>query len=440
MQLSRLGKTIVKNFSPANLIPTFPRRAGRVVTIMALVVLGTTMLGRAQEPAQPSQAAEPQQSAAELQKLVAPIALYPDSLVAQVLAASTYPTQIVEAQRWLQAHSNLQGEELGRAVDQQSWDPSVKALVQFPAVLANMDKNLSWTTALGDAYYNQQQDVLDAVQVMRQRAEGAGNLRTTSQQRVIRQEREIIIEPVDPDYCYLPIYDPWIVYGPRIVPYPGYYYDPWYGPAFVSWGPRIRLGFFFGFGWGWRSWGCNWHSHFVVFNHNRYFSRSGSFGHFAGGNRFGRSDNRGGNRFDNRSTGNNRGARLGASDHNRGATISNRTGDRARTVNGRSTGGQNNRGGNGYESRGGVRSGGYSNGRQMERGSVVSRGRETYSGGGRSSGGNSSGARSSGGGRSSGGSGRSSGSGGGGRSSGSSGGHSSGGGGSRGGGGGGRHR
>ena len=199
-----------------------------------------------QEPAQePANAAQPaQQTAAELQKLVAPIALYPDALVAQILAASTYPTQVVEAERWLQKHSNLQGEELAREVDQQSWDPSVKALTQFPSVLANLDKNLSWMSALGDAYYNQQQDVLDAVQVMRRRAEDAGNLRTTSQQKVITQGPTIIIETVDPDYCYLPIYDPWIVYGPRIVPYPGYYYDPWFGPAFVSYGPRIRLGFF----------------------------------------------------------------------------------------------------------------------------------------------------------------------------------------------------
>ena len=112
-----------------------------------------------------------QQTPEQLQQLVAPIALYPDSLVAQILAASTFPEQVVEADRWVQDHHDLQGQALAQAVDQQPWDPSVKALTAFPSVLGNMDKNLSWTSSLGDAYYNQQQDVMDAVQVMRQRAE-----------------------------------------------------------------------------------------------------------------------------------------------------------------------------------------------------------------------------------------------------------------------------
>ena len=120
-----------------------------------------------------------QQTPEQLQQLVAPIALYPDALVAQILAAATYPDQIVEADRWLQQHTDLKGEGLGKQVDTQPWDPSVKALVEFPSVLANMDKNLSWTSSLGDAYVNQQQDVMDAVQVMRDRAEKAGNLKST---------------------------------------------------------------------------------------------------------------------------------------------------------------------------------------------------------------------------------------------------------------------
>jgi hypothetical protein len=114
-----------------------------------------------------------QQTPEQLQQLVAPIALYPDSLVAQILAASTFPEQVVEADRWVQAHPDLKGDALGQAVDQQPWDPSVKALTAFPSVLGNMDKNLSWTSSLGDAYYNQQQDVMDAVQVMRQRAQAS---------------------------------------------------------------------------------------------------------------------------------------------------------------------------------------------------------------------------------------------------------------------------
>jgi hypothetical protein len=110
-----------------------------------------------------------QQTPEQLQRLVAPIALYPDSLVAQILAASTFPEQVVEADRWVQAHPDLKGDALGQAVDQEPWDPSVKALAAFPSVLGNMDKNISWASSLGDAYYNQQQDVMDAIQVMRQK-------------------------------------------------------------------------------------------------------------------------------------------------------------------------------------------------------------------------------------------------------------------------------
>src|ERR1700745_2690834 len=117
-----------------------------------------------------SPAPAPQQSPQELQQLVAPIALYPDTLVAQILAASTYPTQIVEADRWMQSHSNLKGEELAKEVDKQDWDSSVKAVAQFPSVLENMDKNLSWTSSLGEAYVNQPQDVTDAVQTLREEA------------------------------------------------------------------------------------------------------------------------------------------------------------------------------------------------------------------------------------------------------------------------------
>src|SRR4029077_13140414 len=124
----------------------------------------------AQAPNQPAQEQQyAQQTPEELQQLVAPIALYPDSLVAQILAASAFPEQVVEADRWVQAHPELKGDALGQAVDQQPWDPSVKALAAFPSVLGNMDKNLSWTSSLGDAYYNQQQDVMAAVQAMRQR-------------------------------------------------------------------------------------------------------------------------------------------------------------------------------------------------------------------------------------------------------------------------------
>jgi uncharacterized membrane protein YgcG len=219
------------------------------------------------------------QTPEQLQQLVAPIALYPDSLVAQILAASTFPEQVVEADRWVQAHADLKGEALGQAVDQQPWDPSVKALAAFPSVLGNMDKNLTWTSSLGDAYYNQQQDVMDAVQVMRQRAQEAGNLKSTPQQTVSTQDSTVVIQPADPNVVYVPAYNPWIVYGGPIGPWPGWYPYPgiWYGGPYLSFGLGFGIGFYGGFGWGWNNWGFNWHNHYAIYNHNRYYSRSATF-------------------------------------------------------------------------------------------------------------------------------------------------------------------
>ena len=221
-----------------------------------------------------------------LQQLIAPIALYPDALVAQILAASTYPGEIVEADRWLQNHSNLKDENLADEVDKQSWDPSVKALTAFSSVLANLDTNLSWTSALGDAYFNQQQDVLDAVQILRARAKDAGNLQSTPQETVASQGTTITIEPADPDVCYVPTYNPLLVYGAPIGIYPGYLYDSLVGAPYISFGIGIGIGgrFWGGFGWGFHSWGCNWRGHSVTFNNNIYVSHSPTFFHrFPGG-------------------------------------------------------------------------------------------------------------------------------------------------------------
>ena len=246
----------------------------RRLAVLVVIGVATLAVGRTQVFAQAPATTE---TPADLQQLVAPIALYPDELVAQILAASTYPTQIVEADRWLQQNSTLKDEQFAAAVDQQRWDPSVKALTAFPSVVSNMDKNLSWTTSLGEAYLNDQQDVLDAVQVMRRRAENAGNLQSTPQQRVSTEGSTIIIEPAVADTCYLPVYDPWLVYGAPVPIYPGYFYDPWYGGPYIAFGPAIRLGFFGGFGWGWPAWGFNWGRGVVVFNRAPFVSHSRFF-------------------------------------------------------------------------------------------------------------------------------------------------------------------
>jgi len=312
------ARLFLKRFLRARGAVTLAKRMLTVMVIGAMTLAAGSVPTLAVQQTDPGQAAQPaQQTPAELQQLVAPFALYPDALVAQILAASTYPTQIVEAERWLQKHSKLQGEELAKEADKQSWDPSVKALTQFPSVLAKMNESLSWTSAVGDAYFNQEQDVLNAVQVMRKRAEDAGTLQSTSQQTVAAQGSTIVIEPADPSVCYLPIYDPWTVYGAPLAVYPGYIFDPWVGPAFYF-GPGIGLGFFGGYGWGWPAWGFNWGRREVIFNHNIYVSRSPSFFHrgggrgefgrgpgapFPGGNRNGGFDNNRGDDFPNRDSG-----------------------------------------------------------------------------------------------------------------------------------------
>ena len=229
----------------------------------------------------PTEQAPPytQSTPEQLQQLVAPIALYPDSLVAQILAASTFPEQIVEADRWVQEHQDLKGDALGQAVDPQPWDPSVKALTAFPSVLGNMDKNLTWTSSLGDAYYNQQQDVMDAIQVMRQRAEKAGDLKTTPQQVVSDQDSTISVQPANPEVVYVPAYNPWMVYGDPIMAWPGWYPYPgiWYGGPYLSFGMGFGIGFYGGFGWGWNHWGFDWHHRYATFGGGRYYSRSNTF-------------------------------------------------------------------------------------------------------------------------------------------------------------------
>jgi uncharacterized membrane protein YgcG len=228
-------------------------------------------------PPIPVQSAQP--TPEQLNQLVAPIALYPDSLVAQILAAAAYPDQIVEADRWLQDHRNLTGQALAQAVDQQPWDPSVKALTAFPSVLANMDKNLSWTSTLGDVYINHQADVMNAIQVMRQRAQMAGNLQSGPQETVTNSGGNISIVPANPQVVYVPEFDPWLVYGPGIAPWPGWY---WYPGLYltvpgIAFGVGFGIGFFGGFGWGWGHWGFDWGRRAVLFGGSPWAYRGRTF-------------------------------------------------------------------------------------------------------------------------------------------------------------------
>ena len=252
-----------------------------LMAVLLLFVAYPQSLG-AQEQQTPPQAPPPpyiQQTREQLEQLVAPIALYSDSLVAQILAASTFPDQVVDADRWVQSHPDLNGDALAQAVDHMTWDPSVKALVVFPSVLGNMDKNLSWTSSLGDAYYNQEQDLMKSIQKMRRRAQEAGNLNSTPQQSVTTEGSDIQIEPVSSEIIYVPAYDPWIVYGGPIVEWPGWYPYPgiWYDGPSLFFGAGFGIGFVGGYGWGWRHWGFDWHHHYAVHDHERYYSQSRTF-------------------------------------------------------------------------------------------------------------------------------------------------------------------
>jgi hypothetical protein len=205
----------------------------------------------------------------ELQQLLAPIALYPDQLLAQVLMASTYPLQVVQAARWQKENAKLTGEPLDKALDAKEWDPSVKSLVPFPQVLNMMSDKLEWTQKLGDAFLAQQADVMSEVQYLRAKAQEAGSLKSNKQQKITTQDKIIIIEPASPQAVYVPIYNPTVVYGAWWYPtYPPYYYPPPPGAAFAAgffWGAAIATSAHY---WGWGN--CNWHGGNVNIDVNRY--------------------------------------------------------------------------------------------------------------------------------------------------------------------------
>jgi Protein of unknown function (DUF3300) len=290
----------------------------------------------------------------QLDSLVAPVALYPDPLLAQVLAASTYPLEIIQLQQWLGQDQNkaLKDKQLADAVAKQPWDPSVQGLAALPDVVKRLADDIAWTTDLGNAFLAQQTDVMDAVQRMRKKAQEKGNLKTTEQQKVetqtVENKQVIVIEQANPQVIYVPSYDPVIVYGPAIYPYPPIYYPPaWYYPAglAISFGVGMMMGAFWAGGWGW---GCGWGGNNVTINNNNNFNRNsnvnrgnrvnndlpgggnrgnlgnGNRGDLGGGNRGdlgggNRGDLGGGNRVNNDLPGGNRGNAGGAG--NRPSTL-----------------------------------------------------------------------------------------------------------------------
>ncbi len=207
----------------------------------------------------------------KLDQILAPIALYPDSLLAQIFMAATYPLEVVQAERWAKQNESLTGDDLTIALESQDWDPSVKSLVNFPQVLTMMSQEIEWTQQLGDAFLAQQQDVMDTVQTLRTKAQAQGNLNSTEQQTMVveKETQTIIIEPANPQVIYVPTYNPTVVYGSWWYPsYPPYsYYPPGYvaGTALLSFGVGMALGAAWGYAWG----GCNWRGGNVDIDINR---------------------------------------------------------------------------------------------------------------------------------------------------------------------------
>jgi len=197
-------------------------------------------------------------SQAELEQILAPVALYPDDVLSQILIASTYPLEIVQADRWAKQNSGLKGDALTAALEKQSWDPSVKSLVNFPQVLGMMSEKIDLTQKVGDAFLAQRQDVMKAVQSLRAKAQAAGNLKTTKEQQVIVEKETIVIQPANPEVVYVPTYNPTVVYGTWPYPaYPPYYYYPpsyYAGAAFFGFAAGVAVGAAWGYAWG----HCNW--------------------------------------------------------------------------------------------------------------------------------------------------------------------------------------
>jgi uncharacterized membrane protein YgcG len=223
------------------------------------------------------------QSESQLEALVAPIALYPDPLVAQILAAATFPDQVAIANYWVQQNKNLTGTALTQAVDQQSWDPSVKALTQFASVLANLANNLAWTSSLGEAYHNQQAAVMSAIQALRAKAQAAGNLKSTPQITVVQQApQEIVIQPANPQIVYVPQYNPAVIYGYPYVT-PGYTAADVAAVGLLSFGAGIAIGAAMSSSWGWNSWACGWHGGAVVYHGGVYYGNAAWHGGYYNG-------------------------------------------------------------------------------------------------------------------------------------------------------------
>lgn len=254
----------------------FRSRAGQslVAVLCVLSLVPGEVVLHAQQPAAAPEQAAPKIPNDQLDSLVAPIALYPDPLLSQTLVASTYPLELIQLQQWLDSHKNLKGDALAAAVKKENWDPSIQAMASLPDAVKQLAGNIKWTTDLGNAFLAQQPDVMDAVQRMRAKATAAGNLKSSAQlkveTKVIETKTVVVIEQADPKVIYVPAYNPVIVYGAPIYPYPAIYYPPATG-AVLAFGAGIAIGAAWGGGWGY---GCGWGHNDVNVNVNNNYNKT----------------------------------------------------------------------------------------------------------------------------------------------------------------------
>jgi hypothetical protein len=265
--------------------------AGLLLTLSPSAVLNAQGESSTPGAAGDNPTAAADQTPMQLQSLVAPIALYPDPLVAQILTGATFPDQIAIASYWLQSNKSLTGSALSQAVDGQSWDASVKALTQFPSVLDNMAKNLAWTSSLGEAYHDQQSAVMSAIQTLRAQAKTQGTLQSNSQIKVVQQSPQVIvIQPANPQIVYVPEYNPALVYGvPYVVPAytpPVYTAGDAVAAGIIGFGAGVAVGAMMHGGccsWGYSSWNCGWHGTAVVYHGGAYYGNSAWHGGYYNG-------------------------------------------------------------------------------------------------------------------------------------------------------------
>jgi len=318
-----------------------PNRASRslvVILCAALLAPGETVfLAQAAPPATAQAAAEePKLPPEQLDSLVAPIALYPDPLLGQVLVASTYPLEIVQLQQWLAKNPGLKDKALADAVTKQPWDPSIQSMAALPDVVKRLGDDIQWTTELGNAFLAQQADVMDAVQRMRKKAQGTGALKTNEQQKVetkvVEEKTVIVVEQANPQVVYVPTYNPVVVYGPPVYAYPPIYYPPSTGAVvaagMISFGVGIAIGAAWGGGWGY---GCGWGHNDINVNVNNNFNRNTNINR-GGNNTWNHNpQHRGGAPYSNQSTANRYGGTTRGSSGARAGTQSAGGGARAAT-------------------------------------------------------------------------------------------------------------